>query len=89
MLMQIGTAADISTWRNSRPDFEVLTLVLLSSNRLMMMVIMIGDLNARRRKLVKMAFDSIDSNRTGVVTVQEMLSKYDVSQNPDVKVVMA
>ena len=47
---------------------------------------MIGDLNSRRRKLVKMAFDSIDSDRTGVITVQEMLSRFDVSQNPDVKV---
>ena len=35
---------------------------------------------------MRMVFDSLDPHGTGVVTVQEMLERYDVSQNPDVKV---
>ena len=51
-----------------------------------MFLIRKGDLTGRRRKLVRMVFDSLDPHGTGVVTVQEMLERYDVSQNPDVKV---
>ena len=43
-----------------------------------------GELNARRKAMVKMAFDILDRDLNGVVTVDEVASVYDVSQHPDV-----
>ena len=35
-----------------------------------------GDLNERRKKCVKMAFDSLDADGSGEVTVDEMMQAY-------------
>jgi Ca2+-binding EF-hand superfamily protein len=43
-----------------------------------------GDLNARRKKCIRMAFDVLDSDGSGEVTVEEIADVYDVSQNPEV-----
>jgi Ca2+-binding EF-hand superfamily protein len=44
-----------------------------------------GDLNERRKKVVKMAFDILDKDGSGFVTVDEIEDVYDVSANPDVQ----
>jgi Ca2+-binding EF-hand superfamily protein len=44
-----------------------------------------GDLNDRRKNMVRMAFNTMDVDRSGVITMEEMKRCYDVSQNPDVK----
>lgn len=44
-----------------------------------------GDLNDRRKKLVRMAFDRLDKDKSGSVTVDELMEVYDVSWNPEVK----
>jgi Ca2+-binding EF-hand superfamily protein len=44
-----------------------------------------GDLNDRRKKLIRMAFDTLDTDRSGFITVDEMNEKYDVSCNPEVQ----
>jgi len=44
-----------------------------------------GDMNERRKKMVKMAFDILDKDGSGVVTIDELEEVYDVSWNPDVK----
>ena len=33
-----------------------------------------------------MAFDILDTDRSGSISLEEMLSKYDVSHSPEVKV---
>jgi Ca2+-binding EF-hand superfamily protein len=43
-----------------------------------------GDLNERRKSMVKMAFDILDLDRSGFITVEEIAAKYDVSQDPKV-----
>jgi calcyphosin len=44
-----------------------------------------GDLNSRRQRLVKMAFDILDTDRSGIITIDEMLDRYDFSEHPEVK----
>ena len=44
-----------------------------------------GDLNERRKNLIKMAFDTLDTDGSGYITVDEMNEKYDVSHNPEVQ----
>jgi Ca2+-binding EF-hand superfamily protein len=44
-----------------------------------------GDLSERRKKFVKMAFNLLDTDRSGFVTVEEMMAIYDFSQHPEVK----
>jgi len=43
-----------------------------------------GDLNERRRKLVRMAFDILDTDGSGFITMDEIQAKYDFSQHPEV-----
>jgi Ca2+-binding EF-hand superfamily protein len=43
-----------------------------------------GDLNDRRREIVSMAFNVLDKDRSGYVTVDEIADVYDVSADPDV-----
>jgi len=42
-----------------------------------------GSLNARRRRLVNMAFDVLDKDGSGLVTVEDMAMAYDVSKHPE------
>jgi Ca2+-binding EF-hand superfamily protein len=42
-----------------------------------------GDLNERRKSLVLLAFNILDTDRSGTVTVDEISAVYDVSKNPD------
>ena len=44
-----------------------------------------GPLNERRKKLVKMAFDILDTDGSGEITIDELAEKYDVSAHPGVK----
>jgi Ca2+-binding EF-hand superfamily protein len=44
-----------------------------------------GDLNDRRKQLVRMAFDILDSDGSGFVTIEELSAVYDVSWNPAVR----
>jgi Ca2+-binding EF-hand superfamily protein len=44
-----------------------------------------GDLNERRKRMIRMAFDILDTDRSGVITVDEIAAVYDVSHNPDVQ----
>mmetsp|Transcript_9325 Transcript_9325/g.14050 ORF Transcript_9325/g.14050 Transcript_9325/m.14050 type:complete len:1135 (+) Transcript_9325:93-3497(+) len=44
-----------------------------------------GDLNDRRKKLVRMAFDILDTDGSGLITVDELSAVYDVSWNPAVQ----
>ena len=44
-----------------------------------------GDLNDRRRALVRLAFNVLDKDKSGVVTVEDIVKAYDVSHNPDVR----
>jgi Ca2+-binding EF-hand superfamily protein len=44
-----------------------------------------GPMNERRKRLVKMAFDILDTDGSGEITIEELESKYDVSANPGVK----
>jgi Ca2+-binding EF-hand superfamily protein len=43
-----------------------------------------GDLSEKRTKLVRLAFDILDRDRSGVVTLDELLEVYDVTKVPDV-----
>jgi len=43
-----------------------------------------GDLNDNRRKFVKLAFDTLDTDKSGYITTDEIAQAYDVSANPDV-----
>ena len=43
-----------------------------------------GDLNERRKKLVRMAFNILDTDGSGFVTSDEIVEKYDFTQNPEV-----
>merc|ERR1719327_1013611 len=44
-----------------------------------------GDMNDFRVNWVEQAFAILDTDGSGVVTTDEMMSKYDTSQSPDVK----
>ena len=44
-----------------------------------------GDLNARRTKLVDMAFDKLDRTDDGVVTVADLVDTYNVEFHPKFK----
>ncbi len=43
-----------------------------------------GDLNERRLRLVRLAFNSIDTDRSGVVSTDEMMEIYNFKAHPDV-----
>ncbi len=43
-----------------------------------------GDLNPRRKALVKLAFDILDKDKSGIITIDEIAQVYDTSKNPDV-----
>ena len=43
-----------------------------------------GDLNPRRKKMIRMAFDILDRDGSGEVTVDDLVGVYDVSQHTDV-----
>eukprot|EP00605_Chrysophyceae_sp_TOSAG23-4_P001099 GSChrysophyteH1.ASY1.ANO1.1205.1 assembled CDS len=43
-----------------------------------------GDLNDRRKKCIRMAFDILDSDGSGYITIEEIADVYDVSHHPDV-----
>ena len=43
-----------------------------------------GDLSENRARLVQMAFDVLDTDGSGVITVDEIEDRYDVTHNPDV-----
>ena len=42
-----------------------------------------GDLNERRRGMVMMAYDVLDKNGNGTVTIEDIEMAYDVSFHPD------
>ena len=44
-----------------------------------------GELNERRKKMIRLAFDILDKDGSGFVTVEEIADVYDVSANPDVQ----
>ena len=44
-----------------------------------------GPMNARRVKMIQLAFNVLDTDNSGTVSVDEVMSKYDFSWNPDVK----
>src|SRR3546814_5438206 len=44
-----------------------------------------GEMNPRRRQLVLQAFDILDTNRSGTITVEEIQDRYDVSMMPEVR----
>lgn len=43
-----------------------------------------GDLNAFRKGLINKAYDKLDKNKDGQVTIQDLELIYDVSHNPDI-----
>ncbi len=43
-----------------------------------------GDLNDRRKTVIRMAFNVLDTDRSGYITVEEIADVYDVSHHPDV-----
>jgi len=43
-----------------------------------------GSLSARRRALILLAFDRLDTDGSGVVTLDEVRAKYDTSKHPEV-----
>ena len=44
----------------------------------------VGEMNDRRKNLVKILFDSFDKNRTGYVNIDEIRNSYSPSNHPDV-----
>ncbi|KAJ1383047.1 hypothetical protein B484DRAFT_341959, partial [Ochromonadaceae sp. CCMP2298] len=44
-----------------------------------------GDMNQRRKGLVLLAFNVLDTDRSGYITVEEMMDIYDFSHHPEVK----
>ena len=44
-----------------------------------------GDLSDRRKRLIRLAFDKLDADKCGEITLDEMLRAYDVSFHPDVR----
>jgi len=43
-----------------------------------------GELNARRKALVKSAFVVMDKDKDGVITIKDLVGRYDASEHPDV-----
>ncbi len=43
-----------------------------------------GNLNARRRGLILMAYDRLDKDHSGVVTFEDIKAAYDTSKHPEV-----
>ena len=44
-----------------------------------------GDMNERRRNIVRMAFDILDTDGSGNISIDEMCAVYDFTWHPDVK----
>ena len=44
-----------------------------------------GEMNDRRMRFVRMAFNILDTDRSGYVDVEEIMARYDMSWNPDVR----
>ena len=44
-----------------------------------------GEMSESRKSFIRIAFDKLDMDKSGLVTLEELLSLYDVSHNPDVK----
>ena len=44
-----------------------------------------GDMNARRKKMVGLAFNSLDKDKSGEITVDELIGIYDFTSDPEVK----
>ena len=44
-----------------------------------------GEMNDRRRRLVRMAFDILDKDGSGIVSTDEILQVYDLNWHPDVR----
>eukprot|EP00981_Chlorochromonas_danica_P004407 scaffold879_cov170-Ochromonas_danica.AAC.22 len=44
-----------------------------------------GDLNNRRKSLVQLAFNILDTDHSGVITVDEILTVYDLNWHPEVR----
>ncbi|KAJ1433327.1 hypothetical protein B484DRAFT_360090, partial [Ochromonadaceae sp. CCMP2298] len=44
-----------------------------------------GEMSLRRKKLIRMAFDLLDTDRSGVVTTDEIMGKYNFDHHPEVK----
>ena len=49
------------------------------------LIAMKGDLNDRRRRLVNLAFDILDRDKSGFVTIDDLVDVYDVTSNPAFK----
>ena len=43
-----------------------------------------GDLNAARKRYIKMAYDKLDVNKDGLVKLDDIAKIYDASKHPDV-----
>jgi Ca2+-binding EF-hand superfamily protein len=43
-----------------------------------------GDLNATRRRYIRMAYDKLDVNKDGLVKLDDIAKIYDASKHPDV-----
>jgi Ca2+-binding EF-hand superfamily protein len=44
-----------------------------------------GEMNSRRKGMIRMAFNILDRDRSGVITLDEIAQAYDVTWNPDVR----
>ena len=44
-----------------------------------------GELSGRRKKFIKMAFDTLDTDRSGSISVEEIMSVYDFDHYPEVR----
>jgi calcyphosin len=44
-----------------------------------------GEMNPRRKSFIRMAFDILDTDRSGVISTDEIMQKYDFTQDPDVR----
>merc|ERR1711916_161679 len=44
-----------------------------------------GELNERRKKMIHLAFDILDKDGSGFVTIDEIADVYDVSRDPEVE----
>jgi Ca2+-binding EF-hand superfamily protein len=45
----------------------------------------IGDMNSFRKGMVRRAFDKLDSNKNGIIEIDDIKSFYNAKQHPDVK----
>ena len=44
-----------------------------------------GELNERRRTFIRLAFNILDTDKSGIVTSEEIISKYDFNHHLDVR----